>query len=314
MVPPVDPAEGGEFDVVDGPPGALHGDQFGFVERVDRLGHGVVVGVALGPDRGDGAFSGEAFAVADGEILDAAVGVMHEPAEVVVRAGPDRHFQGAQREVRAEGGRGSPADDPSREHVGHERGVREPGPCRDVGDVRDPQLVWCGGPELALHPISRPGSDISRHGRASPTAADPTGEAVGGHEPFDGAAGHGDAFTVELPPDLAGTVDLIVLVEHPPDLHDQFAIAEPATTRPTVLGRVVGGRGDLQHRADRLDPEHLPIGVDVGDYLRGCGSSSRAKKAAADFKISFARRNSRFSRSSSTRRDFSDVDTPGFTP
>ena len=42
---PVDPAEGGEFDVVDGPPRPVAGtaDQFGFVERVDGLGQGVVI-------------------------------------------------------------------------------------------------------------------------------------------------------------------------------------------------------------------------------------------------------------------------------
>ena len=42
-VPPVDQAEGGEFDVVDVAPGTWRGDQFGFVERVDRFGHRVVV-------------------------------------------------------------------------------------------------------------------------------------------------------------------------------------------------------------------------------------------------------------------------------
>ena len=35
VVPPVDPSEGGEFDVVDVAPRAAHRDQFGFVEGVD---------------------------------------------------------------------------------------------------------------------------------------------------------------------------------------------------------------------------------------------------------------------------------------
>ena len=44
-VVPVHAAEGGEFDVVDGPPRSLLGtaDQFGFVERVDGFGQGVVI-------------------------------------------------------------------------------------------------------------------------------------------------------------------------------------------------------------------------------------------------------------------------------
>ena len=50
-----------------------------------------------------------------------------------------------------------------------------------------------------------------------------------------------------------------------------------------------------QHATDRLDPELLLVVGDVVDQYRGGRSSSAAKKADADFKISFARRNSAFS-------------------
>lgn len=46
VVEPVDPFEGGEFEVVDAPPGAFVADQFGLLEPEHRLGQGVVVGVA----------------------------------------------------------------------------------------------------------------------------------------------------------------------------------------------------------------------------------------------------------------------------
>ena len=58
---------------------------------------------------------------------------------------------------------------------------------------------------------------------------------------------------------------------------------------------VVGGRGDLQGLADRLDPEPLPVSVDERSYFGCRRSSSAPKKIAADFSISFARRSSRFS-------------------
>ena len=45
-VPPVHPAEGCEFDVVDGAPGCAGVDEFVLVEADDRFGHGVVVAVA----------------------------------------------------------------------------------------------------------------------------------------------------------------------------------------------------------------------------------------------------------------------------
>jgi hypothetical protein len=47
VVEPVDVAEGGELDVVEAFPGALGVDQLPLVETVERLGHRVVIGVAV---------------------------------------------------------------------------------------------------------------------------------------------------------------------------------------------------------------------------------------------------------------------------
>ena len=69
--------------------------------------------------------------------------------------------------------------------------------------------------------------------------------------------------------------------------------------------------GNIQHRADRLDPELVLVSVDVVDDYRCGRSSSAAKKAEADFRIEFARRNSRISRSSSAIRAASSVEIPG---
>src|SRR3954454_8825162 len=61
---------------------------------------------------------------------------------------------------------------------------------------------------------------------------------------------------------------------------------------------VVGLRGDLhvmlrQHGTDRLDPETVPVGVDVAEFhLSRRSSSAWAKNALAVFRMSFARRNS----------------------
>src|SRR5918995_5910857 len=84
------------------------------------------------------------------------------------------------------------------------------------------------------------------------------------------------------------------------DRSQPLLVAHPPPAWPTRLRRVVGGRGDVQHLADRLDPEPPPVPVDVGDHFLRGRSSSAPKKAAAVFKISLARRSSLFSRSSST--------------
>ena len=56
-------------------------DHLGLVEADDRLGQGVVVGVAAAADRGLDAGLGEALGVADREVLDAAVAVVDEAVE-----------------------------------------------------------------------------------------------------------------------------------------------------------------------------------------------------------------------------------------
>src|SRR5690606_20517471 len=75
----------------------------------------------------------------------------------------------------------------------------------------------------------------------------------------------------------------------------------------------VGGWGQLHNTADGLDPEPIPESVHEHDQLLG-PSSSAAKNAEAAFKISLARRSSRFSRSKPLRRSRSSELNPGFRP
>src|SRR3546814_12006136 len=59
----------------------------------------------------------------------------------------------------------------------------------------------------------------------------------------------------------------------------------------------------LQYLADRLDPVQIPVLIEIGVYFFSSRSSAAwAKKALADFRISLARRNSRFSFSNALRR------------
>jgi len=79
---------------------------------------------------------------------------------------------------------------------------------------------------------------------------------------------------------------------------------------PAALGGPRGRRSELQSTADRLDPKRLSVVIDELGHRLGCGSSSRAKKVEAAFKISFARHSSRFSRSSSRNRACSTLVRP----
>jgi hypothetical protein len=133
-------------------------------------------------------------------------------------------------------------------------------------------------------------------------------------EPRDPIPPHYHTLAVQLLPDLAGTIDLVVLGPDPADLDHELLVTDLAGRRLPALGRVVAGWGDLQGPADRLDPEPVTMRVNVAGHLGRRPSSSAAKKAEAVRRISFARRSSRTSRSSAAMRCCSAVVTPGRWP
>ena len=78
VVEPIDPFERGKLDGLKVAPRPASVDHLGFVEAVDRLGESVVVGIADTTDRGKDAGLGEAFGVADRDVLDASVAVVNQ--------------------------------------------------------------------------------------------------------------------------------------------------------------------------------------------------------------------------------------------
>jgi hypothetical protein len=71
--------------------------------------------------------------------MHAAIAVMDEAGAIGPRV--ERLLERIESQVRAQRGIHAPADDPSREDVDDERDVDEAPPCRDIGQVRDPELV-----------------------------------------------------------------------------------------------------------------------------------------------------------------------------
>jgi hypothetical protein len=98
------------------------------------------------------------------------------------------------------------------------------------------------------------------------------------HQTFHRAAGDNDVLPVERTPDLPGAIDAVVVLEYPADMGFELGVAPGPGARLSGLRRVVGGGGDLESLTDRLDPETVPMGIDVGDYFFGRRSSSAPKK------------------------------------
>jgi len=119
---------------------------------------------------------------------------------------------------------------------------------------------------------------------------------------------------------LPAAVDAVVLRVQSGDLgHQQVITQLPGRRRPGLRGTVAAGGEEptncrAQHPADGLDPEPILVLVDVADHLVLGRSSSLAKNTLADFKISFARRNSATSRRSRFSSSVASVVTPGARP
>src|SRR5690606_37673169 len=175
--------------------------------------------------------------------------------------------------------------------------------------------------EVPLDQVERSLRRVARHrGPRPPTTTNSTGKPELPHQPFNRAARHSNALSVQLPPDFTRAIDLEILLPDPLDLLSEHRLsprpsrAERRIALPGLAG-VVRRWSDRQHAADRLDSIPLPVRVDERHHHPGRRSSSAwAKKAAALRRISLARRSSRFSRSSSLIRSRSAVVGPGRLP
>jgi len=278
-----------------------------------------VVGIPRRADRSHDVVLGQPLGVANRQILNSLVRVMHQAVEDLTLSGavPDGHLQGVDGQVRAQGVGQLPAHDHPAEDVDEEGGVQPADVGLHVGEVGHPQPIGGGRCEVPVHQVVRavlalvrPGGDLVGLAPAY------TGEPQVTHKSFDCAAGDPGAFPVELGPDLVGSVDVEVLAVNPEDLGLQLLVPQRSGRWGPRLRHPVRVRGDLaavlgEHTADRLDPEAVPVSVDEGDYLFCWRSSSAPKKVAADLRISLARRSSLFSRSRSFIRVRSSVVSPG---
>ena len=206
----------------------------------------------------------------------------------------DRLFQGIQNEA----GMRCPAYPPAHQIAGvnidHESDVDEPSTGRHVGEVRDPQHVRHWRVELSVDLVERARRRLVADGCAHRLAADYALEAGIAHEPFYRASGDAKAFAVHLSPDLTYAVDAEVFGEHAQNLGLQRLVPLGAGRHPRRISPlrdvlVVGGWGDRQNPALRLDPVRIPMLIDEGRHrFSGWSSSAWAKYADALRRISLA--------------------------
>ena len=95
---------------------------------------------------------------------------MHEL--VARRAGIEGLLQRIEGQIGAQRTRYPPADDVPREDINDKGDVDEAAPGRDVGQIRDPELIGTRGHKLALDQVGRPGRAIIGDRSLEPAPAD----------------------------------------------------------------------------------------------------------------------------------------------
>ena len=99
------------------------------------------------------------------------------------------------------------------------------------------------------------------------------------HEAFDCAAGDVLALPAQMAPDLAGAIATLALVIDAFDIFQILRIllrsvrGKLGITRNSGMG-IIGGWGDRQNTANRLDPKLTSVIINEGDHLRNGRSSS----------------------------------------
>ena len=175
----------------------------------------------------------------------------------------DRHLQRVDHDVGVHRRRHRPADDLAREQIHRDREVEPALVGRDVGHVRDPDLVGCVGPEVAIHAIGRDREAVvgvrGLHSEASLRLRTQAGNAHQARDPMP-TAGH--AAAPQRAEHARRAVDLAAVVEHAADQLGEFAVPLRPVAFVATEPRVETAPGDPQGRAQQAHLEGLPVVAD----------------------------------------------------
>ena len=152
------------------PPRTASSNHLGLAQHDDGLGLAVVQGIADAPNRLLDSGLGQAFGVADGQILPPAVTVVDQGIVRVYHAGVQGLFDRFERQVRPQRVRHTLDHDSSGMGIDDDRHVDEPRPGRDVRHICKPQAVRALGLENPVHPVRGVWKRRHRHRRLHPPA------------------------------------------------------------------------------------------------------------------------------------------------
>src|SRR5262245_4776801 len=240
---------------------ALVIDELGLQRVEEALLRRVVVAVAGAAHAGDEAVGVEHGAELGGGVLHAAVRVMDQTDCRCTLA--DGHAQRVDDDLRMQRRGHRPADDPSREEVHRRREVEPALVGRDVGDVRDPDLVRRTGAEVLVEAVRRDrvavlavrrlDSESPLRLRAQPCFP---------HQPRDAVVATRLASLQQRLMDPRNAVDAAALVEDAADQSRQPTIVAGSVAFVATEPRVEAAPGDLEGLAHQAYSERPPVVAD----------------------------------------------------
>jgi hypothetical protein len=151
---------------------------------------------------------------------------------------------------------------------------------RDVGDVRDVELVRRGG-EIPLHQISLTPATLIAQRLERPLATAKTLNPDHAHQPGDTLAPNAPVLILEILVKPWRAVDAMRESVQDLDPIDECRIGRLPLRRPAVTPRIVAAEGYTQYPARGGDAVKGPVHFDAPEDLDGTDSVSRTNQAAA---------------------------------
>ena len=125
-------------------------DDLGLEQAGDRFDQGVVIGISDTADRRGDFRLCQAFSVLDRQILRSAIRVVHQ----LILCGPtlmNGLIQSIEDKFSSGRATDTPPNDAASKDIDDEGHIDTALPCRDVGEVADPEHVWRWRMELSVH-------------------------------------------------------------------------------------------------------------------------------------------------------------------
>src|SRR6516162_4253582 len=208
---------------------------------------------------------------------------------------PERHVESIEHQLGGKRRRHRPANDPSTEHIEHDREIDEAYPRRNIRDIGHPQRIRTIIRKRTISKVwSRP-CPVSHRRSCDPAPTDAS-YALSAHEPRHALAAHVNALVCKLSVNAGCSIRPVRSRMDRNDAIPQHGILDRTPRRRSSRPRMIAAGGDAQNAAHRGHRMNGPVLAHESVSFGGTVFVSRANQAAAPERMSRSTLSCRFSR------------------